>query len=189
MFKLLFIFFLLIYCHTCVYAGNGIDLLRRNTVYFEAGGSGFLGSLNYERIFYIKDKPRLCGRIGFAFHPDVFIGVSEAKSFFLTPLGISVLAGDGKNFFEGGLSWTHDYNSYKAYVHETNGSYEVKTYHDDYYFIYLGYRYHSKGGFLLRAALTPAFSYRTDTHQTAGETSDRKLEAAFWAGASFGYLF
>src|SRR5712671_1417800 len=142
--KKIFFIFLLICCHALVYAGNGIDLNRRNAVYFEGGGSGFLGSVNYERIFYIKNKPRFCARIGFALHPDAIVGVTDAQTFFLAPLGISVLAGDEKNFFEAGLSWTHDYNAYKAYVYETNGTYEVDTYHDDYFFVYLGYRYHAR---------------------------------------------
>ena len=186
--KLLF-FFLLICCHALVIAGNGIDLNRKNAVYFEGGGSGFLGSLNYERIFYIKDKPRFCARIGLAIHPDAIIGIADAEKFFLTPLGVSILAGEEKNFFEAGLNWTHDYNTYKSYVYKDNGSYEVDTYHDDYFFIYLGYRYHSKSGFLFRAAATPAFSYRTDTHQTASEKGDKKLEAVLWAGVSLGYVF
>jgi hypothetical protein len=189
MFKPLLIFFLLICCHALVDAGNGIDLNRRNAVYFEGGGSGFLGSLNYERIFYIKNTARFCGRIGLAIHPDALIGVSDAGTFFLTPIGATILAGDEKNFFEAGLSWTHDYNSYKAYVYESNGDSKVDTYHDDYFFVYLGYRYHGKSGFLFRAAATPAFSYRTDTHRMASEKSDKKLEAVFWAGVSFGYIF
>lgn len=187
--KKIFFFFLLICCHGLVHAGNGIDFNRKNAVYFEAGGSGFFGSVNYERIFYVKDKPLFCGRVGLGLHPDAIRGITDTKAFFLTPLGVSVLAGDEKNFFEGGLCWTHDYNSYKAYVYNSDGSVQTDTYHDDYYFIYLGYRYHSKGGFLLRATLTPAFSYRTDIHRMEGETSNRKLEAAFWAGASFGYVF
>jgi hypothetical protein len=187
--KKIFFFLLLIYCHTLVYAGNGIDLNRKNAVYFEGGGSGFLGSVNYERIFYTKDKPRFCARIGFALHPDALVGVTDAKAFFLTPIGVSVLAGDEKNFFEGGLTWTHDYNTYKSYVYKTDGSSKVETYHDDYFFIYLGYRYHARSGFLFRASLTPALSFRTDTHRMVGETANRKLEAIFWAGASLGYIF
>jgi len=187
--KSFLIFLLLICVHFLVYAGNGIDQNRRNAVYFEGGGSGFLGSVNYERIFFIKDKPRFCARIGFALHPDAFVGVTDARAFFLTPLGVTFLEGDEKNYFEGGLSWTHDYNTYKSYIYETDGSSKVDTYHDDYYFIYLGYRYHARSGFVFRASLTPAFSFRTDTHRMAGETSNRKLEAIFWAGVSLGYTF
>lgn len=180
---------LLICCHFLVIAGNGIDPFRRNVVYFEGGGSGFLGSVNYERILYIKDKPRFCARIGLAIHPDAILGVSDAETFFLTPVGATVLMGDEKNFFEAGLNWTHDYNTYKSYVYESNGNYSVKPYHDDYFFLYLGYRYHSQSGFMFRAAVTPAFSFRTDTQQNAGETSDKKLEAIFWSGISLGYSF
>ncbi len=187
--KKIFFFFLLICCHTLVHAGNGIDLLKRNAIYFEGGGTGILCSFNYERIFYTKGKLRFCTRIGLGIHPDVIIGVTDAETFFLTPLGVSLLAGNEKDFFEAGLSWTHDYTPYKSYVYETNGSYQVDTYHDDYFFIHLGYRYHSRGGFLFRAAVTPAFSFRTDVHRIAGEASNKKLEAVFWGGISLGYTF
>ncbi len=71
----------------------GLDL-RKNSVFFEAGGKGFLYSVNYERIFWLGPSRGLTAGAGFttwdALHP-----VGE----------VNLLFGGPKHFLETGLGF------------------------------------------------------------------------------------
>ena len=118
-------------------------VLKKNTVYAEVGGNGIVYSLNYERVFYLKNKPRFCGRIGIAVFPQPFPGDGVAV---VCPGEINLFWGGEHNFLEIGTGFT--YNS-------------VENAH--LLIFRLGYRFQKpEGGFLFRIAATPVLSSEID---------------------------
>jgi hypothetical protein len=78
----------------------------RSSIYFEAGGSGGIYSLNYDAIFFIKQRFKASVRVGFSVYPEKFLwGYPEA----VFPVMIQALYGE-KNHIElgAGLSITLD---------------------------------------------------------------------------------
>ncbi|MFM9944426.1 MAG: hypothetical protein ACKVQB_04265 [Bacteroidia bacterium] len=73
--------------------------IKKSYIYFEAGGNGFFGSLNYER--QLSEKPGLGFRIGLGFYKN-------ALFHFTVPLGINYLfqLKNEKSFIDAGLSAT-----------------------------------------------------------------------------------
>lgn len=135
--------------------GNTVNSARKNSIYVELGGNGVLGSINYDRLFYENNKIHLTGRIGLSIYPSAIFQESPL----LMPVEADILIGSEKKFFETGLGFTRDFHSYKLYIYDSNGSYEVHNYYNNYLFVRLGYRSRSEGGFLFRVAATPVMFF------------------------------
>ena len=79
---------------------NGQEL-KRNAIYFEAGGATLFYSINYDRLISINKNRNLAARVGVMYlnllndNQRVFKGI---------PLGISYLERINKNFIEFGVS-------------------------------------------------------------------------------------
>ncbi|MEN8227449.1 MAG: hypothetical protein ABFS38_04785, partial [Bacteroidota bacterium] len=96
---------------------------RKNSVYIEFGGVGFMSSLNYDRIIPIAKQLAIVPRVG--------IGIFD----FVFPVyEINLIAGGPKHFFETGF-----------------GQYLMNLPQPD-FMIRAGYRYQGNKGLLLRAA-------------------------------------
>lgn len=136
----------------------------RNSVFLEVGGSGYFGSINYERTI-TKDANV---RIGFLFISDVVI----------VPLTMGKLYGHSSHKFElaGGITFARNPNEYKD-DEEVTGVYLLLT-------GFVGYRYQPMNRrILFRAGLTPLLSFYDNT----SDAPNLRLEP--WAGVSCGWRF
>ncbi len=127
------------------------DLIKKNTLSLELGGTGFLYSLNYDRILLINENMRFTGNVGTWFIPSVkdyldfnIVGVTA---------GASTLFGKSKHFAEVGVNISYFYMR----------DYENNIYHTVLQPIRLGYRYQNdEGGWFFRAALMPIINVIED---------------------------
>ncbi len=120
------------------YGQRSIQSIPKNTFYVEGkSGNGTVGvgfvSVNYDRRF--GDRSIACVRLGFGsdFDAPIF-GIPTTIAWMTNP--------KGKHHFEGGIGATHRVELFKG-----------DTYYDAFSMITLQYRYHSYGGFLLRAGI------------------------------------
>jgi hypothetical protein len=93
-------FFILLFWHLlfhslCKAEGKDSVKISKNTIYIEAFGNGYLGSLNYERLFYKKNNSALSCRVGFiTWHP---LDSKLDSKFTAVPLELCFFTGN--NFF------------------------------------------------------------------------------------------
>ena len=92
---------------------------KRNTIFFEAGGNSFFYSLNYDRLFSIKEKWRLAGRFGLMY---VNTFSKQNRSLAGVPLELSYLRGSNTKFFELGIGVSGIYDHYHAQSNPFTGS-------------------------------------------------------------------
>lgn len=114
------------------------DETRINSIYIEAKPrNGTLGvgyfSANYDRRFGDRLIPLIRVGFGLDFNDEIF-GIPIAIAWLTNP--------DGKHHFEGGIGVTNRIEIFHEQVH-----------YDPFSMITVQYRYHSRGGFLLRAGL------------------------------------
>lgn len=139
------------------------NTFKKNDLYFEAGGTGLFGSINYER--QITKQPGLGGRIG--------IGYYSENAFYLTiPVGINYLfplKGE-KSFIDAGLNVTFARVDAKLFASDKNSHGE----HFNNFVPGVGYRRHTSKNVLWRISLTPVIN---------------KDGLVPWLGFSFGKRF
>lgn len=140
--------------------------LPNNSFYFEVfGNAGFIGSINYERKLFNKNKFNLLGRIGFGFSPvlnrKVFTVPVILTCVFQIFRSISYEIGGGVSFMR------IDDNQMLKY--------------DIGYSALMGIRVQSKTGFLFRLNFTPAYYYL--------DLSESRKQFYPFFGMSFGYSF
>jgi hypothetical protein len=116
---------------------------KKNDVYLEAGGSGFFGSINYER--QLTNKPGLGLRWGVGFYTD--------QAYYLAiPIGFNYLfpLRNKHSFMEVGLgtTWSTD----ETFIDEKQ-TWEKKTLGT--FIPSLAYRRHTKHSLMWRIAATP----------------------------------
>jgi hypothetical protein len=124
---------------------NNMSEYKKNSLYVEFGGNGFIYSLGYDRLFFSENKLRMSLSLGTSY--SHFFHENEGSVFILPQ--INSLYGEKHNLELGiGFSWPiirialnqQDYNSMNLY----------------FVFYRLGYRYQKKdGGLLLKFAFTP----------------------------------
>jgi hypothetical protein len=79
------------------------SMKARNTIFIECLGNGFIGSINYDRVFFLK-KQKMSWRAGFSFLPQK--GNSPKLLF---PFEVSFLFGKQHHFETGfGLSYIYE---------------------------------------------------------------------------------
>ena len=138
---------------------------RKNALYSELGGSGFLLSVSYERKLVDEEKLELNARIGFG----------SALLLSAVPLaGLNLCVGSSNSKFEIG------FNAVRTYALDLFQS-------DNATFVLanpiVGYRYSSEKGLLFRLTASPFFVL---------SDPDDWIDEAFvfpWAGLSLGYSF
>ena len=140
------------------------EKVRKNAVYGELGGTGFLLSVNYERMLFRQGQIELNGRFG----------AGSALLLTAGPLtGINVCMGDQRGRMELG------FNVVRTFAIEFFGGTTT-------YFLgnpVIGFRYYGKKGFIFRATVTPFFElYDPDEWIKDGSLIP-------FAGLSFGYCF
>lgn len=113
----------------------GIDKYK-NAFYFEAGGNGFIYSLNYERRFYVREKLTFTGRVGAA---------TLLREFpYILPVELNYLIGKKTNYFEVGFG--------RTFLQE-----------EGYNVLRLGYRHENENkNRVFRAAFTPLLGVISD---------------------------
>ena len=138
---------------------------RKNAIYGELGGSGFLISVSYERKLVDEEKLELNARIGFG----------SALLLSAVPLfGLNLCTGSHHNKFEIGFNAVRTYALDLFFADNTT------------YILgnpVVGYRYVSESGFLFRLTASPFFAL---------SDPDDWIDEGFafpWAGLSMGYSF
>lgn len=130
-----------VFLYSCLFAQS---TFKRNDIYFEAGGNGLFGSVNYER--QLTDQPGFGVRFGVGFYSE--------NAFYLTiPAGINYLFNlkNQQSFIEAGLgaTWTRiDGNLFGDAVN-SNGSHFVN------FVPSVGYRRHTSHNLMWRVNITP----------------------------------
>lgn len=143
---------------------QGETKLRKNSIYGELLGSGFLFSINYEREIHRKDNIQVNFRVGFG--SAIFINA--------VPLtGLNVLIGKRTRFFELG------FNGIRTYIIDFfggQGNYILAN-------PVIGYRFQGEKGFIFRASFTPFFQLYDPEDWVPNQTF------VPFAGLSLGYKF
>jgi hypothetical protein len=120
---------------------------KRNDIYFELGGNGLFGAVNYER--QLTNQPGLGCRFG--------IGAYAETSFYLTiPLGINYLfpLGSDKSLIEAGVGVTFARVDGRIFSKEGN-------LYDDHFTNFIpsiGYRRHTKHSVMWRINISPVIN-------------------------------
>ncbi len=135
-------------------------LEKRKSLYFELAGSGGLGSINYEKLFYKKKNTELTWRAGLSFAPiDKNNGLG-----IVFPIMANALIGKNAHKLELGLG--------QGITITTKGSFFALT------TAAIGYRYQSESKkWFYRVTYTPLISYLVD------------FQMQQWGGVSIGYTF
>jgi hypothetical protein len=193
--------------------------LKRNSLYLEIGGQSLFYSLNYDKLFLIKEKIQTSFTFGSSIVPkNTFcdFGIS-------TPVSYSFILGKSIHKFVIGVGLTPFYikrhivdeiSSMFDYQGFMNYGGQISTYKINYlakeFYIYvtpkLGYRYQKQeGGLFLKADLTPllaGYFYQEKLREGYGIGASRQLTSTyfnnvplksksvqFWAGVSLGWTF
>ncbi|MBL7892974.1 MAG: hypothetical protein JNL63_10115 [Bacteroidia bacterium] len=138
--------------------GQTESIPKRRSVYFELAGSGGLGSLNYEKIFFQKNSIEYTWRAGLSIAPvDRNNGIG-----IVFPLIVNVIMGKSAHKLEMGLG--------QGITITTKGSAFALT------TVVVGYRYQPEAKkWFYRISYTPLISYLVD------------LQMQQWGGISIGY--
>jgi hypothetical protein len=126
--------------------------IKKNSIYIELGGNGFLGSINYER--QITKSPGLGFRLG--------IGTYTANPFQLTiPIGINYLfeLNNKISFLDLGFGVTYTKADVLLYI---SVKYADPNYVNTNYINYIpsvGYRRQIKNNFMWRISFTPVVNH------------------------------
>ena len=121
--------------------------IRRNTAYLEFLGNGVIFSFNYDRLFPLKEKLALFGRIGVGeYHGEDLDGLN-----FNLVVAPGILCGVRKHFFESSIAYTY-----------------MTAYPDNLVALTIGYRFQGLRGFVAR--VTPMYIYNTAKIDSFGNT-------------------
>lgn len=124
-----------------------VGLAQKNTLYAEAGGNAFFGSLNYER--QLTKHPVLLVRAGIGLYV-------EGLTYLTTPVGVDYLFRlSGKPAFLDvgmGATWSH--------TRKSRAGIDKGKFSDDFisYIPSVSYRVHTARGLMWRIGLTPVIN-------------------------------
>ncbi len=153
------LFILLLLLHTLITSGQSYSI-KTKSIFFEIAGSGGLGSINFEKHFYKKNKTEFTWRAGLSLAP---IDRNNGTGI-VFPLMINTLIGKKSNKLEFGLG--------QGITITTRGSFFALT------AACIGYRYQSETKkWFYRVTYTPLISYLVD------------FQIQQWGGISIGYTF
>lgn len=138
--------------------------LRKNSIYGELLGSGFLLSLNYEREIHRAENLQVNFRVGFG--SAIFINAVPLS-------GLNVLVGRKQNFFEVGFNGIR---TFAVDFFGGSGNYVLGN-------PVIGYRFQGYKGIVFRASFTPFFQLYDPEDWISDQTFIPFL------GLSLGYKF
>ncbi|MGZ4034022.1 MAG: hypothetical protein ACXVPU_08665 [Bacteroidia bacterium] len=153
--------------------------LRKNAFYYEFGGNGIKGSINYDRLITWKNaKFKNIFRVGLGYYgsssDDSIKWVSK-----IIVSEINFILGKGKylGYWEIGVGYSYFIDPVKYYRDKVLS--EKKNWSVN--FIRIGYRMQAKNGVQCRIAFTPTYS--RDFYKS------NKYSFGLWGGVSLGYSF
>jgi len=167
--KMFYIVILLLFINCETKSQIDTNQFSKNVLYLEIGGLGSYGSLNYERVMFIKSKTLITGRIGIgtysimdytsSYNPDIFI-----------PITINGLLGKNHKI-ELGVGQT-----ISNIIQANHSNWEPERETSLHANFTIGYRYQKDTrGMIFRCSYTPVIEfYKYYRH---------------WAGLSIGYAF
>lgn len=155
-------------------AQENIVPISKDIIYLEGGGNSMVYSINYERIFFIKNNFQLSGRLGVGIYSmpagyynpltQGFVWMPPNATYAI-PMEANFVFGRKRGKFELGLGYTHFVNSFPVMREDVNGMPYIETYTRYQGGVGLSclYRYEKlDGGFFLKAGLTGVFMFGTD---------------------------
>lgn len=133
---------------------------KRKSIYFELAGSGGVGSINYEKLFFRKKQIDFTWRLGLSFAP-----IDENNGTGIVfPLMINSIIGKNSHKLELGLGQGITITTKSGFFALTTAA--------------IGYRYQpTTRKWFYRVTYTPLISYLVD------------FQVQQWAGVSIGYTF
>ncbi len=137
-----------------------VDDEKKRAVFFELGGSGGFGSVNYEQSFYNIKNTELNWRLGFSMTPiDRNNGIG-----LVFPIMVNALIGERSHKLELGLGQGITISTKGSFFALTTGV--------------VGYRYQTNSSpWFYRVSYAPLISYILD------------FQVQHWGGLSIGYAF
>jgi hypothetical protein len=124
--------------------------IARNTIFAEIFGNGFIGSVNYDRLFFISEN-KFSVRGGMIYLPSFLTFNSYS---FVIPLGFSVLLGQ-KHHYELGLGLTYVNNIENQYDRAGNNHFSKSVFA---FARVLGYRFQKNdGGLFVKVGIDGVF--------------------------------
>lgn len=134
--------------------------IKQRTLFFELAGSGGLGSINYESIFFQSDFVGVSFRSGLSFAP---IDRNNGTGL-VFPLMVNAIIGENNHRLEAGVG--------QGITITTRGSFFILT------TMAVGYRFQRpESPWFYRISYTPLLSYLLD------------IQYQHWGGISIGYTF
>jgi hypothetical protein len=124
---------------------TGIEMIRKNSVYFEVLGNGAVYSINYDRIIPLKNKIAMFLRVG----GNQYHGKDTNKLSFNFLSSTGILYGGPAKFLDTGIGYTCFSGSPDRLIA-----------------LMCGYRFQGKKGFSFRA--TPMYIYNSEKGDTFG---------------------
>lgn len=149
----LYLFLVHLFCYGFLNAQDStsqdqeIKSIRKNSFYFEILGNGVVWSINYERIFPLKDKMAMFLRVG----GNEYHGEDTNDLSFNIIGATGILYGGPKNFLDVGVGYTY-----------------MSGFPDRLVAITAGYRYQALKGFLLR--VSPMYICNSEKGDTFGNS-------------------
>ena len=116
--------------------------IAKNTIFVEGFGNGIIGSVNYDRIIFIKKLKFSC-RIGFVYLP------TRNESLYSIPFELNFLKGRKNNIELGlGLTYAYGFNSSSSEISQGSNFITKEEYSRAFYFVLkpIGYRFQKKDG-------------------------------------------
>lgn len=130
----------------------------KNTVYLELAGSAITYSINYDRIFYQKNKFKFSYRLGLSIlplsHTDIIDGrdtPAKHSTTYLVPLGFNIIHGRGNRFIEFGVVSAIGYGNKTRIVKENPLTLVYDYQFRRFFSLHLSYRRQSKKGLFFKA--------------------------------------
>ena len=158
----------------------------KNIVYMELLGSGFLYSINYERVLWTKEKKAVTARIGLSQRGSFY---SKKLNELFAPVALSFLYGKNKSKLELGaglLAHSNKNGSTREEIKEHGESFPLSPPFEVFPIAIIGYRFQPKTkGIVFRASFTPI----VDRLFLPGYFTYNKIHIWWWGGMSIGYIF
>lgn len=180
--KNLYLFVLCCFVFNMVRAQEAVPL-KKNSVYFEAGGNALFYSLNYDRLIPVSPNIKIAPRVGLSYLP--YDGGTTFKNLII-PVELNVLYAknpESKNFVEGGLGLT--FIEFVNGFRDANRKDPVSKFANT-TTLRAGFRHQKPtGGLMYRAGILVPIARNDFADLKAGDDIFFKV----WAGFSLGYTF
>lgn len=207
-----FLLLIFICCSFLSFSQLQNDSYKKNNLYVEFLGQGFIGSLNYDRLFDTEGIVKKSYSIGGIYASDIknfqFLNSYPYPNTynFGLPISYNILIGKKNSYLEFGIGLSTFYFHGNVYIQEGfcgthfPSEYNAKVKNFNFYFNpKIGYRYQRKnGGLFLKATFSPNINLinidnvtrlYVDRKYTTIKYLDKYKNLILWPGFSFGFTF